>query len=251
MAMKLVWDMDTMSFLELKVTEPVIEPVIEEKQKDIRIKCISCDGIGIILSPRGPECDTCNEKSVSLLVEQVNSSARSGMALYDAALTDNAKQVIEDSKKIDSSITYNGDVFNAKTIALIELKKAVFADDSIPANEKNHAYQNLVAERYVHLKEVVFKLEQQVFEATVESKVLAEDLRTFGNELRKEIRDKIQNADNQYQPPVKAAVKPRLPKGDKISAKDTLIKSFAELRGITITEAKIRIETNNFDGPLV
>jgi hypothetical protein len=151
------------------------------------------------------------------------------------------RDIINESRAIDSSITYNGDVFNAKTIAHIDLKKAIWADSSLSEDEKQFKFQSELAARYQHLKAVVFELDNKKHDAVVEQLAIGQTLRDLGNSIRAEISAKLKELDNQYQPTIKKPIKPSV-KVEKKSPMDRLIEAYAQLHGCSITEAMLAIQ---------
>lgn len=132
-----------------------------------------------------------------------------------ASQSDEAKKVIADARRIDTSIRFNGDVFNALTISHIELRKAYLDNEEIPENQREHAFQRHLIERYEWLKTHVFKLQdeqeqlrQQQSDAYTEQKAISKTLREIGNDLREDIRAKLKEHDHNYKPV--AVVKPKL-----------------------------------------
>ena len=152
-----------------------------------------------------------------------------------------AQKIIEESERVDNSIRYNGDIYNAKTVAIIDLKKAIDSDDTIPAENKAIVFQDKLAERYYKLSTRIFELDSEKFELATEQLAIGNTLRGLGNEYRKEIRERIRAADKHYQPE-----KPKIIKETKKREKKDpfllMVKAFANLHGISETEAEIRLK---------
>ncbi len=166
-----------------------------------------CDLFGDIRNPKTMLlCEECTRKEI---------------AANDNVLS--RTKILADAARIDDSITYNADFFNAKTVALIELKKVIDADTSLNEQEKKYAFQETIAQRYEKLKKVVFALDKKKEELVVEQLVIAKNLRSFGDSIRKDIRERIATADSNYAPPIKKLIKPVVKSVEKKSAMDVLI----------------------------
>ena len=167
-----------------------------------------CDIFGDLKNPKAMLlCDSCADKE-----RKAN----------DDVLV-RTKTLIDVARSIDDTITYNGDVFNAKTIALIELKRALDSDESLSVEERKYKFHELLAERYSKLKKVVFQLDKKKEDLTIEQLVIAKNLRSYGDDVRKEIREKIAQADANYAPPIKRVIKAVVKPLEKKSAIDILI----------------------------
>lgn len=150
------------------------------------------------------------------------------------------QEIIEQSRQIDSSIRYNGDFYNAATIAIVELKKAIDNNSEIPAEEKNLVFQKELADRYYKLSQAVFELDSEKFKLVTEQLAIHNTLRDFGNDLRKEARERIRESDILYQPVAPKKIE-KVVKREKKDPFETMVKAFAELHKITETEARIRL----------
>lgn len=155
---------------------------------------------------------------------------------------------LENHRRELQTIRHNGDVYNSELSTLPALKQNIFADESI--KDKNASYQRAVLERIEHLKiaafqkEEVIRNEQKELQAIkIRESALTNHLRDFGNDLRTEIRAKMKELDDQYQPIiVKKPVIAKVTK--KLSAFDKVIQQVALARNIQFDEAKKLIEGN-------
>ncbi len=143
-------------------------------------------------------------------------------------------ELVAASRDIDSSIRVIGDVFNARTIALSELKQAILSESSGTEQEKLWKYQNEVMTRYRHLKDVVFDLDNKKHEAVSEQHAIVESLRSFGNDLHTKIREELKESDKNYLPVIKV---PKIVK-PKQSQFDRLVEQKALDSGISLDEAR-------------
>lgn len=145
--------------------------------------------------------------------------------------------IIMAAQRIDKSIRFNGDFYNAQTVAIVDIRKAIESNEAIV--DKQFEFQKVIAERYEHLKSVIFELDSQKHDAVVEQLIISKTLRDFGDDLRKEFREQLKQNDTQYIPMQPKVVKPKLTKKDP---KQKLAEALALMRGCTITEAMILIE---------
>jgi hypothetical protein len=106
------------------------------------------------------------------------------------------------STQVDASIQVRTDIFNAQTVAIVELQKAIAADDTI--TNKPYALAETLVNRFEHLRNVVFELNKQIADAGSEQRAIHTYLNTLANSLRVEEREKLRIADINYKPqPVK------------------------------------------------
>lgn len=148
------------------------------------------------------------------------------------------EQTIALAKERDQTIRYNGDFFNAQVMALEDVRNEINKDESLTADEKAFQFQNYLAERIVHLKKVVFELDEKKHQAVTEELVVRKSLRELGQEIKKEIQEKIKQADSNYE--IKStikAVKPTVKKATT-STYDKLVQAFMLLKGCSKDEAE-------------
>lgn len=190
----------------------------------------TCDIFG---SPSNPSsmllCALCTQKEIDA----------------NSVVLQRSQMLIDESREIDSSIRYNGDFFNAKVIAISAIKAAIDADDlTYPdAQSKQYRFQDVIAERYKHLKDVIFDVDEQKHQAVAEQSAIRHSLREFGNELRASIRETIKTSDANYTP--QAIIKtPKITK-PKASPMDRLVEAMAAMKGISKESAREMIERGN------
>lgn len=204
--------------------------------------CESCAFIG-----------PCNVFDDMLLCDSCANKHEASIKANITDLTENVEKVLDAAKRIDSSIRFSGDIFNAATIAHVEIKAAIMADDSIPQEDKLKTYQNTIFERFQHFQRVAFEQDEVMFLAGKEKAVAVGEqlaaiktLRDFGNELRDDYRKKLQISDNIYQPlPVK--ITPKLKNMKTKSPFDLMVEKVAISKNCSFDEAK-RILMENMKG---
>ena len=196
--------------------------------------CECCPKIGPVNMYMGMAmCPECIEKEKAAQLELKNTAEQrvaDSRAREDAQLAAH-KQVeesapvlsigslIDESRQLDAQITVRADLFNAATVAIEDLRTAIWADESIPAEKKQFTFASLLKDRITNFKKVIFDKNQELVELQNMQRAQQTYLNTLANQLRKEEREKLQLADISYQPTaVKPAPsgtrKPRTPKLD-------------------------------------
>jgi len=143
-----------------------------------------------------PECDYC-ERTDSIrqigdaLVcpEHINELNRERIS---------ANEVLRKSRDIDTHIQVSTDIFNAATIAIVEIEKAIDADELI--TNKPWAKAQSLLDRFQHYKKVQQEHNQGIIDAVNYQKALQTRLNTLANDLRDEEREKLRLADLNYKP---------------------------------------------------
>jgi hypothetical protein len=114
---------------------------------------------------------------------------------------------IEAAKLIDNSISVRTDIFNAATIAIIEIKNTIDADANIV--NKPYALAETLKNRFNHFKSVIFEHTEAIVTAGNEQKAIQVYLNNLANSLRAEEREKLKISDINYQPSKPKVVTPR------------------------------------------
>src|SRR5258706_15816884 len=99
-------------------------------QSDDKI-CLVCKR-PFLMHTTEASCESCDRERCNVELMDNIAMCNSCAILHQESM----KQVLVDSRAIDSSLTYNGDFFNASTIPTMELKRAIDTDDSLSADEK-------------------------------------------------------------------------------------------------------------------
>lgn len=111
-------------------------------------------------------------------------------------------EAIKTAEKIDSTIEVRTDLFNAATVAIVEMKRAIDEDSTV--TNKPYALAESLKARFEHFQNVVFELNKQIVEATNNQKAIQVYLNNLANQLRAEEREKLRIQDINYKPnPVK------------------------------------------------
>jgi hypothetical protein len=134
--------------------------------------------------------------------------------------------MMDKARAIDQSINVRADIFNAETVAIEDIRKAINADSSI--ENKQFALAKALTERYNHYKDVVFELNQKIVEETNKQRATQSYLNSLAKQLRAEEREKLKLADINYKPEPPKKIKPAKPKKAKVDFKE-LMKYSTEL----------------------
>ncbi len=103
-----------------------------------------------------------------------------------------------EARNIDASIRVFTDIFNAKTVAIEEIRKAIDADDTVPADQKYYKLGSVLSERFTHLKDVIHSKREEITAIESEVRAIQTYFNTFANNLRQEERDKLRIQDSKY-----------------------------------------------------
>jgi hypothetical protein len=143
--------------------------------------------------------------------------------------TESSARLIE-AQKIDNAIQVKSDIFNAETVAIIELKNIIDADESVALDQKHFKLAQVLTDRVNGFKKAIFQLNTEVIDKINAQRAIQTYLNDLSNKLRVEEREKIKLADINYQPnPVKVS-KPRESKVKKFDKAD--IRKWALFAGV-------------------
>lgn len=127
--------------------------------------------------------------------------------------------VLDMSRNIDNSIRISTDLFNAGTVPILELKKAIDEDTSIPADKKHYVLAQRLLERFNIHKAAIFKLQAEIVIEHSSQRAIQQYLNTLATQLQKEEREKLKIADINYKPEEVKEPKPKVvkPKAQKFT----------------------------------
>ncbi len=145
--------------------------------------------------------------------------------------------LLEKSNKIDQSIQLVTDIFNAKTVALIEIMRSIDSDEAI--ENKPYARAEFAVNRIKHLTSVIFEQKKALTEAENEQRAIQVYLNQMANELRQEERAKLKIQDISYQPQA-----PKSPKTKTSGAKKVGAKPKIDMTEINIWANKVGVPGN-------
>ena len=142
------------------------------------------------------------------------------------AITRPYEKLIGDARKIDEQLHLNSDVFTAKTVAIEEIRRAIWADESIAPEKKFFELVKFCKERISTLQTVIFDLDARKMEAYSEQKAWHVHMNDYANKLRLDERQALRISDIHYDVKMPKPITPRAIKiktPDKESKKDLRI----------------------------
>lgn len=225
-----------------------------ERSIDDATKCKICDKTYIQHSSFAT-CETCNRKGTLKGVLDDKALCEKCFDLLDSEMrnsivkNDNAiYNVLEEARAIDVSIVNSQDIFNAHTVAHIELKKAIDNDISIADADKDRFYIMRLIERYETFEAAINTQDDIIHEATklktgnqIAKLSIASELRRFNNLVREDIRNKLREADKQYSSPSATPKVKEISKKVKAAPQDhytRMIQSIMINKNVTKEEAE-------------
>lgn len=170
-------------------------------------------------------CPDCLEKEIKAQADLHNPVAAEARVAEARAIQDkqlNINQMADKAKLIDSSIQVRTDLFNAETVAIVDVFNSIDADVAI--ENKPLAKAQFMLERFTHFKTVVFELNEKVVEATTRQRAYQQQLNAIANQLRQEERDKLKLADINYKPSTPKIVKTRVAKSSSAKVSKSAVK---------------------------
>lgn len=185
-----------------------------------RATCEVCSNSGnMVLYVDILMCQECHTKEILAMANIEKTADKRVAEMNDARMLNSLARAIE----IDSSIQLRTDIFNAQTMAIVDVKNAIDADETI--ENKNYKLAEFVTNRLNHLKGVIFELDEKRVAVNNEQKAIQVYLNQLVNKLSTEERDKLKLQDIEYKPSEVKIKKPAAPKVKKFDK--TEIRRFA------------------------
>jgi len=148
-------------------------------------------------------CQNCIEKEKSL--QEDNSKPEVIAARVDAA------SLIAKNQQIEQGLNISEDLFNAKMISIIEIKRTIDLDESIPLDKKIFELAKVMDTRYTHLREILPKQKQVVAENENEQRAIQTYYNELAKKLKAEEREQLKLKDVNYKPIEPAIKKQKAP----------------------------------------
>lgn len=182
------------------------------------------------------DCESCNSRDARQIAALGNKVLCP--SCLRATVQSSTVQVQVEQKK-EEKVLVRGDIYNLKIASIQEMKLAIDADDSIPADSKAYKFHEALADRYHMLSTAIFERDRLNHEDSVEKIAINKTLQEFTASVREEIRKKIAESDAKYQPVSKAAIKPKVEK--KVDTFERAVQALATALNIPLYEARERI----------
>ena len=200
-----------------------------------------------------PECDFC-ERTDS--IKKIGNNLACPDHVSDAEFTAkpsptvtepapiSVNEVIRQSRQIDTSVQTRADLFNAETLSIAQLFKAI--DDDATIVNKPFAKATELQNRINLQKQVIFELNQRIVDEHSKQRAQQTSLNQLANQLRQEEREKLKIQDINYKPrDVRMPVTPKAIKlAKKRIDKAELRKAAAELGIPEFTLQMIIVQKN-------
>ena len=139
------------------------------------------------------------------------------------------------SIEIDNAMTTSQDFFNAETVAVVDLQKAIDADENIAADQKHFELVRVIRARYTHFRSVLFEVKKVELEITSRERALQYRLNELASKFRGEEREKLKLQDLTYIPKEVAVKAPKV----KLTPEEKLIEQYAAIMKVPIEQARI------------
>jgi hypothetical protein len=173
-------------------------------------------------------CKSCYDKEISLQAQ--NNTPEKQQERIDLA-NNRMNVALQSAREVDARILVRPDIFNAATVAIVELKQIIDSDGSI--ENKNFKLAEVLLERFEHFKTVIFEANETVVQATNNQKAIQIYLNQLANQLRAEEREKLKIQDINYKPKEVKPVKPRAIKTAKPKLDKAALRKYAAELGIS------------------
>lgn len=116
-------------------------------------------------------------------------------------------KILKEAQSIDNKIEVKTDLFNAETVALVDIQKAIEADDSV--TNKNAAVAEAMLKRYQTYREKIFANNAENVELANKQNAIQKYLNELKNKLTEAERERYKLLDANYKPnQVKISNKP-------------------------------------------
>ena len=162
-------------------------------------------------------CPSCLDKQ-----KELQAKSESEAETRVLSQRENIDARIKEIGTIDSAVQVKSDIFNAETVAIVEIKKLVDSDDSISAEDKNFKLASLLTDRINGFKRAITELNLEVIDKVNAQRAIQVYLNEMSNKLRVEEREKLKLQDINYQPAPQKVSKPRTPKVPKFDKAELL-----------------------------
>lgn len=151
-----------------------------------------------------------------------------------------ADEIIAEARKLDKTIIYNGDFFNARVMAHKEILGALNADETLSDQTRTVKFQQYLLEKYQHSKKAVFELDKQKHDEIIDQLAISETLRGLGEKITKEVSERIKELDANYTPIKNNSVIAKLPKKN-LSPFERIVQQLAVSSGMTLEQARQKL----------
>jgi hypothetical protein len=154
------------------------------------------------------QCEICDIEDVKVTMFHGNMYLCDGclkeekkvMADNEAEKVVNYTELIDKSRQLDQKVELKQDIYNAKLVKSVELKAAIFADETLTDAEKATKFAEVCFERFQHMKSVVFDDRTKLNEDENEMRMWQSETQQAALHLKAEERAKYQAVSPMYKP---------------------------------------------------
>lgn len=184
-------------------------------------------------------CNSCIEKEEKLQKDNNTSDAvNRRIAEATTAIQKHQAQL--------ESIELREDLFNADTVAIIDLKKEIDANPEIPEDKKVLRLAEALHARYLKFAQVIFERREANLRDGNSQRAIQTYMNTLSNQLRVEERERLRLSDINYKPDVVKDIKPRTTRKPRTSKFDkTELKNLAAQYNIPLEAIQITAMQKN------
>jgi len=196
------------------------------------------------------QCEICDVEDVKVTMFHGN------MYLCDACLKEEKKvmadnevekvvnytDMLNKSRELDNKVELKQDIYVAKLVKSVELKAAIYADETLTDAEKQTKYAEVCFERFQHMKSVVFDDRAKLNEDENEMRMWQSETQQAALHLKAEERAKYQAVSPMYKPEKvkKIRVAERsAPKSVKLTDVDTALQG-AGMEANTVNRSAVK-----------
>lgn len=209
-----------------------------------KVKCAKCS-YGFLAHTAAATCESCGKVGKCdildkmLLCEDDCYLRQKGAMEASVNSAENVIETVMDlARRADLTIRYNGDAFNAKTLANADVKKEIWADESLTEEQKHYKFHNFLADRIGHFRKVMFDADSTKYDAQIEVNAALNMLRDFAGTMAKDIQQKLKESDKNYAPAITAVkIKAAGVRKNVKTAEERLIEAYAALNECSIESA--------------
>jgi hypothetical protein len=184
-------------------------------------------------------CEVCDKPELVLYVTQ------GGILMCQPCIDDEKEKlakyvqmnnVVQTFKQVDQTIHVAQDIYNAKTIPMIQLRAAIEQDENIPVGQKDFVFAQKCEEHMIHLKEILKKQRQEVEENENELRAWGTNQQVAIGKLRLELRGQFTARNIDYAPSkpkiTKSSTKEKAPKSASKKVTAAQAREAAEKYGV-------------------
>lgn len=137
--------------------------------------------------------------------------------------------------EIDQELGTSQDFFNAETVAIVDLQKAIENDVEVPQDQKHFELVRVIRARYAHFRATLFEIKKVELEIVSRERALQYRLNDLAGKFRSDEREKLKLQDLTYIPKEIATKAPKV----KLSPEEKLIEQYAQYMKISIEQATV------------